>query len=70
MPDHEWAEVQVEQEPSLSNEFGSLRVAKKLDVVICPHIQAVFSWVYPETWERGQFCDIPVGFFFTGKPRA
>lgn len=52
MPDCEWAEVQVEQEPSLSNEFGSLKIAKKLHAVICPHIQAVFSWVYPET-QRG-----------------
>lgn len=49
MPDHEWAEVQAEQEPSLSNEFGSLQIAKELDTVILPHIQAVFSWVYPET---------------------
>lgn len=41
MPGREWAEVQVEQEPSLSNEFGSLKIAKKVDAVVCPHIQAV-----------------------------
>lgn len=63
MPDRDQAEVQVRQELSLSNEPGLLKRVEKLDAVVCPHVQAVFSWVYPKTREEGQFCDLPVGFF-------
>lgn len=63
MPDRGQAEVQVKQELSLSNEPGLLKRVEKLDAVVCPHVQAVFSWVYSRLERRGNSVTFLWDFF-------